>query len=68
MLQHISVHYALGHYGGDERLKNIIARLEIRECFGHEEDDAGGHITDFKQRTGLRGKAVQIYKIKSNIY
>lgn len=49
--------HKLGHCGGDERLKNIITRhLEIRECFSHEEDDAGGYIADFKRCTGLRGK------------
>jgi len=44
------------HYGGDERLKNIITRLEICECFGHEEVDVRGHIADFNRRTRLRDK------------
>jgi len=53
----VCVMHKLGHCGVDERLKNIIARhLEIRECFGHEEDDAESHIADFKRRTGLRDK------------
>ena len=52
----VCVMHKLGHCDGDVIL-NIIARhLEIRECFDHEEDDAGGHIADFKRRTGLRGK------------
>ena len=42
----------LGQCDDDERLKNIIAcHLEIRECFDHEENDAGGHIADFKHWT-----------------
>ena len=40
--------HKLGHYGNDERLKNIIvSHLEIRKCFGHSEVDAGDHIADF---------------------
>ena len=46
----VCVTHKLGHCGDYVRLKNIIARhLEIRECFGHEEDDAGSHIADFKR-------------------
>ena len=53
----VCVMHKLGHCGDDVRLKNIIAyHLEIRECFGHEEDDAGSHIADFKRCIGLRGK------------
>ncbi|KYN42701.1 hypothetical protein ALC56_02878, partial [Trachymyrmex septentrionalis] len=37
-------------------LQYIIVRYAqtgtLRECFGHEENDAGGHIVDFKRRTG----------------
>jgi len=53
----VCVMHKLGHCGDDVRLKNIIARhLEIRECFAHEENDAGSHIADFKRRIRLRGK------------
>jgi len=53
----VCIMHKLGHCGGDERLKNIIARHpEIREYFGHEEVDAGSHIIDFNRRTGLKGK------------
>jgi len=49
--------HKLGHCEGDERLKDIIARLlEIRECFDHEEVDAGDHIAEFNRRIELRGK------------
>ncbi|KYN13304.1 hypothetical protein ALC57_14505 [Trachymyrmex cornetzi] len=35
--------HKLGHCGGDARLMEIISyHLEVRECFNHEEDDAGG--------------------------
>jgi len=50
VLQYIVVHYAqaealLRHCGDDARLIEIISHyLEIRECFNHEEDDAGGYI------------------------
>ena len=53
----VCIMHKLEHCGADERLKNIITRhLKIRECFGHEEDDAGSHIADFKRCIELRGK------------
>jgi len=53
----VCVMHKLGHCGNDVKLQKIIAsHLEIRECFGHEEDDAGSHIADFKRYTELRGK------------
>jgi len=47
----LCIMHSLGHCGDDETLVKIISRhLEVRICFKHEEDDAGGHIADFMRR------------------
>lgn len=48
----LCIMHKLGHCGGDRRLEEIISRhMIVRECFNHEEDDAGGHILDYYRRT-----------------
>jgi len=47
----LCIMHRLGHCGEDQALVEIIARhLEVRRCFDHEEDDAGGHINNFMSR------------------
>jgi len=54
----LCIMHSLGHCGEDQTLVDIISRhLEVRMCFEHEEDDAGGHIANFMRRNGReRGK------------
>jgi len=47
----LCIMHSLGHCGNDQRLVEIISRhLEVRQCFDHEEDDAGGYIASFLRR------------------
>jgi len=47
----LCVMHRLGHCGNDRGLMEIISRhLEVRQCFGHEEDDVGGYIASFLRR------------------
>jgi len=56
----LCIMHSLGHCGNEQRLVEIISRhLEVRQCFDHEEDDAGGYIASFLRRIengGERGK------------
>jgi len=55
----LCIMHSLGHCGEDQTLVEIISHLEVRMCFEHEEDDAGGYIANFMRhiRNGReRGK------------
>ncbi|KYN14213.1 hypothetical protein ALC57_13585 [Trachymyrmex cornetzi] len=41
--------HKLGHCDSVMTL-TISRHIEVRECFNHEEDDAGGHIDEFRHR------------------
>jgi len=42
----LAVLYRLGHFNGYDELLHIAGEIvEMREAFGHKEEDAGGHIS-----------------------
>jgi len=63
----LCIMHRLGRCGRDEALVEIIARhLEVRLCFNHEEDDAGGYIATFMRR--IRNVRVSGKKNQLNLY
>lgn len=56
----LSILYELGYFANEVRLLNLVREiLEMRDAFGHEEEDAGGHIASclqgIRRNTELRG-------------